>query len=284
VLVVAGVLASCGDGGSNGAPSGGVRVVATFFPLAEVARRVGGDVVTVDDLTPAGVEPHDLELTTGQVDELLDADVVVYAGGGFQPAVSDVVDRRDAPTIDVLDVLDAGAAADAHVWLDPVLMVDVVEQIRAALTDAAPDHADTFAAGARAFVAELEQLHLDYEAGLASCARRDIVTAHAAFGHLVRRYDLVEHSLAGSSPEAEPDAAQLAQLADLISGRGITTVFGEALGHPEVAEALAGEAGVEVVVLDPVEGLTDDAPPGTTYLDLMTSNLVALQEALDCRP
>src|SRR5918995_7524174 len=113
VLLLA--IAGCGDDGGD-AGSGRPRVVASFFPLAELAERVGGDAVEVTDLTPAGTEPHDVELAADEVDALLDADLVVYLGGGFQPAVEDVVEQRDGPGVDALEA--AGTDdVDPHVWL-----------------------------------------------------------------------------------------------------------------------------------------------------------------------
>ena len=85
--LVATVVAACGDGRPGGGAGDGLEVVGGFYPLAEGARRVGGEAVDVDDLTPAGAEPHDIELSPDQVDRLEDADLVLYLGGGFQPAV-----------------------------------------------------------------------------------------------------------------------------------------------------------------------------------------------------
>src|SRR5687768_4807529 len=116
-LLVSLAAAGCA-GGSDASGDDRTEVVAAFFPLAEAARLVAGDGVDVIDLTPPGVEPHDLELTTEQIDQLLDADVVVVLGGGFQPAVEDVADDRDGVTVDVFESLDLDTR-DPHVWLDP---------------------------------------------------------------------------------------------------------------------------------------------------------------------
>ena len=117
---------------------GTLSVVASFYPLAEAARRVGGDLVTVTDLTPPGVEPHDLELSPDQVEAITTADLVVYLGGGFQPALQDAVTQTDATVSDVLDGVgtlapppgEEGAAVDPHVWLDPVRFATIVGEVR----------------------------------------------------------------------------------------------------------------------------------------------------------
>jgi zinc transport system substrate-binding protein len=314
------VLAACGDDddGEASASAGGdpIEVVAAFYPLAYAAEQIGGDRVEVTNLTPPGVEPHDLELSPDQVDDIEDADVVLYLGQGFQPAVADAAGRRgdDQVTVDVLDgiALEAGAsealegeehgeegeegeehseegeehseeALDPHFWLDPQLMADAVDEIEAALGDAAPADAEAFGAGAQRYGEELAALDQEMEAGLSSCERDEIVTSHAAFYYLANRYGLTQLPIAGLSPESEPDADRLAELADRVEEDGITTVFYEDLVSPDVAETLAREAGVETARLSPLEGLTEEqADAGDDYLSVMRQNLGALQEALGC--
>jgi zinc transport system substrate-binding protein len=269
------LLAGCAGGESDG---DGIDVAAAFYPLAEVAERVGGDHVAVTNLTPPGAEPHDLELSSDDLEVIEDAEVIVYVGGGFQPAVEDVARRVDVE-VDVL-----GSERDPHVWLDPRRIIGIVERVRDVLTDLDDPAADEIRANADAYVAELEELDADYEAGLASCERRTIVTAHEAFGHLADRYGLTERALTGLAPEAEPDPARLADLADEVRAEGVTTVFHETLLPPDVAETLAREAGVDTAVLDPIEGLSDaQLEAGATYESVMRANLEALRAALGCR-
>lgn len=310
VMAVLGV-AGCGSTGNpETSADDRVEVVASFYPLAEAAAAVGGDAVRVTNLTPAGTEPHDLELTPRQVDRLQDADLVLYLGQGFQPAIEETAERRKGRAVDVLaDLpLDEGAVAldehgeddhgegqgvsaengkgdalDPHFWLDPKLMAASVDQIEAALADAAPEHAKAFAVNAARYREKLSQLDKDFEQGLGECERRKVVVSHAAFHYLAERYKLEQHALAGLSPEAEPSPARLAELSDLIRDDGVTTVFYETLVAPDVAETLAREAGVKTAVLNPLEGLTSaDVDAGKDYAAVMRDNLAALRGALGC--
>jgi zinc transport system substrate-binding protein len=286
VAVVALGLAACG-GGDDGDAAGArpVEVVAALYPLAEAARQVGGDAVDVRDLTPAGAEPHDLELTPGQVDDLEDADLVVAIGNDFQPAVEEVAGRRDEDTtFFVLDGLPLGDELDPHVWLDPTLMHDLVDRLAGALARLDPEHGAIYARNAQRFGAELDALDEQHERRLADCSRREIVTAHAAFGWLARRYGLEQHAIAGIAPDQEPSADRIARLADLVERAGITTIFTEPLVSPDIAETLAREAGgLDVATLDPLENLSDErAGREEGYLSVMRENLDALDAALDC--
>jgi zinc transport system substrate-binding protein len=292
VVLVAGSLvslAACGgSGGGGGTDDGRLQVVAAFYPVAEAATQIGGDRVQVHNLTPAGTEPHDLELSPRQVDELEAADVVAYLGRGFQPSVEKLA-RRHKGSVDLLSgiTLHRGASEDAvdpHFWLDPRRMATAVGEITAAFAKAAPADAAGFRTAAARYDRQLTALDGEFEQGLATCARHEIVTAHAAFFYMAQRYHLTQLAISGLSPETEPDPARLATLTDTIKAKGITTVFYEELVSPAVARTLAREAGVSTAVLSPIEGLTKkQLDAGEDYVTVMRANLAALRKALDCR-
>jgi zinc transport system substrate-binding protein len=292
-------------------PSSGTRasadsrptIVTGFYPLYEAASRVGGDQFQVVNLTPAGAEPHDLELTPDEVQRTLTAKLVLYIGNGFQPALEDTVKQRGqggGSSIDVIEGMNLAApppveggdgaadegenlSFDPHVWLDPVLMKDIVTRTEKALAGIDPAHAGTYARNAQGYRAELDALDADYRAKLAGCRRKVIVTSHAAFGYLSKRYGLEQQAISGVSPESEPSPKRLQELAALVRDKGVTTIFGETLVSPRTADALAREAGVTTAVLDPIEGLTpDEVKAGKSYVSVMRDNLAALGTALGC--
>jgi zinc transport system substrate-binding protein len=282
VIVSAIVLAGCGSSPSSSSADadGRVEVVASFYPVAYAAQRVGGSSVRVFDLTPAGVEPHDLEITTRQVDRMEDADLVLYVGGGFQPAVEDVAKRWVDDPVDVRPASVRGSD-DPHFWLDPIAYRESVDVIARAL---ASRGVDGVAARRRAFADELTALDRDMRATLSTCDRTTIVASHAAFDHLARRYGLREEPITGLSPESEPDAGRMAALASLVKRTGTTTIFTEELVSPRVANALAREAGVRTAVLNPLEGLSaSERRAGDDYVSVMHRNLATLASALGCR-
>jgi zinc transport system substrate-binding protein len=279
-------LGACGDGAGRDADRGGgdvIDVVAGFYPLAEAAGRVGGEAVEVRNLTPVGVEPHDLELSPRQVDAVVDADVVLYLGGGFQPALAKVASRRDDGAVDLLAGGAGAEKRDPHFWLDPTQLADASDAVADALSAVAPEHEASFRANAASYRSDLVALDEEIARGLSRCERHDLVTAHAAFGAFARRYGLTAVAVTGLSPGAEPAAARLADLADLVRDRGVTTVFAEQLVSPEVAEALGREANVDVAVLDPIEGLGKaDVAARADYRTVMRRNLATLRTALGC--
>jgi len=278
-IAVGGLLAGCG--GSSGSDSGAGKVVAAFYPLAYAAEQITGNSVVVRNLTPAGAEPHDLELTAGDVRDIDGAKLVLYLGNGFMPGLETAVQERSGPSLDLLagetlrPEAGDGGASDPHIWLDPVLYAAMARSIGAALGDDA--------AGGR-LARRLDRLDAEFRRGLARCQRRQIVTSHAAFGYLAERYGLKQIPLEGLAPEAEPSARDIARLVDVVRNSGATTVFFETLISPKLAQTVAREAGGETAVLNPLEGLTDDEiAAGADYFSVMRANLGALQKALGCR-
>ncbi|MGG5258612.1 metal ABC transporter substrate-binding protein [Phycicoccus avicenniae] len=301
-------LAGCGSGsGSSGTGSdAALEVSAAFYPLQWVSQQVGGDLVDVRSLTKPGAEPHDLELTPKDVGELAQSDVVVYLKG-FQPAVDDAVasQAKDAgfdvsadADLDLTASEDghdhAGESAeehdahaeeggrDPHFWLDPVRFEKVATAVGERFATADPEHAATYRANATKVVEELKTLDGEFRTGLAQCTSKELVTGHAAFGYLAQRYGLSQEGIAGISPDAEPDAATLRDLAAHVEEHGVKTVYAETLVSPALAETLARETGATVEVLDPIEGITKTSK-GTDYLEVMRSNLATLEKGQQCR-
>jgi zinc transport system substrate-binding protein len=287
VVAVIGLAVAIGlSGGRTAADADGrTEVVASFFPLADAAAQVGGRHVVVRNLTPPGTEPHDLELSTRSVDEIDRADLAIVLGDAFQPAVEDAARRRTGATLVALDAAGGRLRTDdPHVWLDPARMVGIVDAVATRLARVDPQHARTYRARAERYIATLQLLDRAYRNGLADCSRRILVTSHDAFGYLADAFHLEQRSVSGLSPDAEPDARKLGELADLARRHAVTTVFSEEMVSPRVARTVAREAGgLRVTTLNPLEGLsTREQRSGADYVSVMRANLRTLRRALGC--
>lgn len=294
VVATAVALGAAGCVSGTSGADGRVDVVAAFYPLQFVAERVGGDAVTVTSLAKPGAEPHDLELSPSQVGLVSEADVIIYLAG-FQPQVDDAVAQeggdRAFDVTDVIPLLDGGhqhddeakrhrnhADKDPHVWLDPIRLATIAERLAERLADVDPDHAADYTARAAALRAELETLDQEYQQGLGTCQRREIVVSHAAFGYLADRYGLEQISVAGLTPDDEPSAQRIADVIEKARAHGATTIFFESAVSPKVAETIAREIGAQTAVLDPIEVRSSEGD----YLSVMRANLGTLKSALGC--
>jgi len=268
-------------GASSG--KGGLTIDAAFYPLQFVAERVAGTYGAVTTLTAPGIEPHDLELSPATVRSMQNADVVLYVGG-LQPAVEDAIKATGVPAFNAADAVPLVARQtgdltfDPHFWLDPALVATYAVAVGDKFAHLDPAHADAYKSNAASLSTQLTALDSSFKTGLATCKRHDIITTHEAFGYLADAYGLHQESLAGIDPEAEPSPARLREIKDIITKTGATTIFTETLVSSRVAQALATDAGVTTVVLNPIESVAG----GSDYLSVMDQNLTALRTALDC--
>lgn len=278
-LIAAGVLvlAGCGQAETNSAQ---LSVVASHYPVQFLVDRVGGDYVKVESLTSPGTEPHDVELSPQQVGEVQQADAVFYLSG-FQPAVDSAVAESSGTRVDLLDGLptsDRDGQRDPHVWLDPVLMAQMAGTVGTTLAQADPEHAEQYQQNARELQTQLGELNSAWKSGTADCAIPTMVVSHEAFGYLADEYGFTMKGISGLSPDTEPSAQALAELAKFVKDQGVTTVYTESLVDPAVAETVAAEADAKTATLDPLEG-----PPATgDYLTAMQGNLQTVQTGQSC--
>ncbi|MGH2403117.1 MAG: metal ABC transporter substrate-binding protein [bacterium] len=276
---------------SSGTTPQPIRIVASFYPLFEFTRQVGGGRVTVRNLVPAGIEPHDYEPTPRDVVTLTQARVVVYNGAGFEPWLQRLLPQLPGRVIRVnatewLTEVRSGARRaplDPHVWLDPVLAQRQVDRVLAGLARADPAGRGIYEANAAAYNGKLSALHERIARTLAPCRKRIFVVSHAAFGYFAGRYRLTQITIRGLEPAEEPSAAKVSEVVRIMRRHGVTVVYYETLVSPRVAATIAREVGARTLVLDPLEGLTgEEQRAGKDYLSIMDENLRALVQGLDC--
>lgn len=304
LAATAAVAQAAGSAGTTGTAAGKIGVVVSFYPLEEAAQAIAGGRATVTNLTPPGGSSHDLELTPARLVALERAQVVLYLGRGFQPAVEKAAKNLggSARTTDLLDGLplrggdkavpgvvgevDGEVLADGndpHVWVDPRLFARMANGIRDALIAADPAGKAVYTANARRYTARLAVLDREFTATLRGCATRVLVTSHAAFGYLTDRYRLVQAPIAGISPDAEPSPRSIAATATFAKRNKVHTVFFETLVPRKLAETVAAEIGATTDMLDPIEGIpAAELRKGATYFTIQRANLAALKKGLGC--
>jgi zinc transport system substrate-binding protein len=283
-VAIASLASGCAT--EDGAGDHRTQVVASFAPVAEAATMIGGEHVVVTDLTPPGVEPHDLELSPEDLETIGSSDLVLYLGAGFQPAVEDAVGQTGGEAVDLLgdpahlpltEDEHGDPVPDPHVWLSPLGYGRILGEVAEALTAVDPEHEASFdaaTAGARDAISALDE---DFAEGLADCRSDLLVTGHEAFGYLAAAYGLEQVGVTGVSPEAEPTPDRLAEIRTLVVDEGVTTVFAEDQLPPDAVETIARETGATVAVLDTIESAA-----AATYVERMRSNLEVIRAGLGC--
>jgi len=298
-------LSACGSSSSQvDSNKTQITVAASFYPIEEIVRQVGGTHVNVVELTPAGQGAHDVQLTAKQLNVLSSASAVFYISDGFQPEVEKAVASlpgsvvpvdllQSVTLLDVVAQLDGtegetdgevlASGKDPHVWLDPANMIAMTAAIADALSQLSPEFSTQFNAAAKSYIAELQTLGSEIDAQLANCESRILVTSHRAFAYLAKRANIRQVAIAGVNPEEEPSAKSLEAIATFARANKVSTIFFETLLPADLAKTLADKVGATADLLDPVEGISStDIAGGASYNSIQRDNLSRLVKGMRC--
>jgi zinc transport system substrate-binding protein len=267
-----------------------LRVIASFFPLYDFARNVGGDRAEVSVMVPAGIEPHDWEPTPRNIADAESADMIVYNGAGFESWVSGINAMFAVDTSREIQLIEGGEGAqggsifDPHIWLDPVLAKKQVEAIRDGFVQIDPENSDYYHQNAQRYIAELDSLDSFIRSELPNCTLNDFIAFHDSFSYFANRYNLTQHSVHGVSPEGDVLPQRIQEIKDLAARLGINVIYAEELVDPRLANVIAGEIpNGQVLVLSPIEGLErEELEQGLGYIDKMRENVENLKVGLKC--
>jgi len=310
VAVVMLAVAACGA--DRGAAAGEGRIVVTTSILGDVVAAIVGDAAEVDVIMGPGADPHDFAPSAQQAAAIRDADLLVVNGEGFEASLEDTIEAAEADGVSVVAATDGvdlvafderaphgaevgpgtseepaddHATDDPHFFTDPVLMAQAVEYLADELATEVPGLAGSaFDDRVERYLTELDELHAEVEAAFSAIPpdRRVLVTNHEVLGYLADRYgfELLGAVIPGGTTLAEPSAAGLQALSDVIRDARVPAIFAETSSPARLAEALAAEGtDVEVVELY-TESLGEPGSDGATYLGMVRTNAARIAAAL----
>lgn len=272
---------------------GKLQVVTSFYPLYFFAQQIGSDRAVVTNIVPAGAEPHDYEPTAQDMARMEKSRLIVVNGGGLEAWSDRLANNMNAENTTIVVAgeglltramtEDDAVTTDPHIWLDPVLAKKMAERIALGFEAVDPEHAAFYRENAGRLLEQLDDLDATYRSGLQTCAEKNIITSHSAFGYVAAEYGFNQVSIAGLSPDAEPSPSELARIAQFAKTNNVRYIFFESLVSPKLSQTIAAEVGAETLVLNPLEGLSDgELAGGEDYFSVMYNNLVNLQTALRC--
>ena len=287
-----------------------LQVIASIFPIADMARQVGGNDVEVTTVVPAGASPHTFEMKPSLVKTFASAKVFLMIGAGLEFWADQLVQssgRKLKPVV-LSDGITLIRSADPHhdesveetphasnksahtehahshdggnphVWLDPHLAKIMVTRIQQALSIADPAHASDYEDRAKAYLGKLDALDRDIADTVNQFRTRQVISFHASWDYFAARYGLTLAGVIEKTPGRNPTPREIAGIVSSIRKFDIRAVFAEPQFSPKVADVIAREAGVRVLILDPLGGET--LAGRNTYIDLMTYNLRIMKEAM----
>ena len=279
-----------------------LNVMASFYPMYDFAKKVGGDKVEVTNMVPAGTEPHDWEPSATDIKKLEEADVFIYNGAGMEHWTQDVLGSLENRNLKVVEASkgitllegneeeenskeansSTGAIYDPHVWLNPLNAKIEMKNIKNAFVKVDPDNKIYYEKNYKRYANKFDQLNQEYKEGLSNIKSKNLITSHEAFGYLCQAYGLNQVGIEGLSADSEPDASRMNEIIQFSKENNVKTIFFEDLVSPKVSKTIADEIGAKTVVLNPIEGLTTkEIKAGKDYFTVMKSNLKILEKALN---
>ncbi|MQC27040.1 MAG: zinc ABC transporter substrate-binding protein [Chloroflexi bacterium] len=300
IIVMLGLLAVVSCGRSPAGPESGLRVVVSTNILGDVVNEIGGDLIDLNILIPAGTDPHSYEPNAQDIARVADADLIFVNGLGLEEFLARIVQSAGLAlnvvvASDGVDTIEFGGdhdgkesegqpqIVDPHVWMDPNNVMVWADNIAAALSEADPANRQMYTDNAAAYkqaLAEFDAWALQKISEL-NLAERVLVTDHDALGYFALHYqfEVVGTVIPGLSTLSEPSAAERANLEALIAERGVGAIFVGSEVNPDLAEQIAADSAVQVVPL--YSGSLSGADgPSPTYLTMMRYNVETIVAAL----
>lgn len=277
-----------------------LMVAVSTFSLYDITKHISGDTLEIINILPFGVDAHSFEPTPKLMVDITKSKLVLYSGAGLEPWTDGfefknrVIDISKYIALRELnadehehheshDNQNAHNKIDPHYWLDFSNMEKVTNLITKELIKISPANELLYLTNRDNYLKMLQKLDLDYKEALSKCNLDTIVVNHNAFGYLSHRFGFHVESLSGLSPEAEPNAKNMARLISHVREHSVPTVFFESFVSDRAIKSIAEEAKVAVDVLQPLGNITaDEAKKKLTYQDIMYVNLEKLSKALMC--
>lgn len=271
-----------------------INIATSFYPLYDFAQNVGGNFVSVTNITPPGSEPHDYEPTPKDIVKIYQSKLLILNGNGVDAWGEKIEQELKDKGIAVLKMSNSlnslknsskgGESYDPHFWLDPENAKKETELIYEELVKIDPSHKQEYNKNAESYLQKLETLNQNYKDGLKQCEQNTIVTSHNAFNYLASRYGLNTLYILGLSPDQEPAPKTIADVAEAVKQKNIQYIFFESLVSPKLAQTIASETGAKTLELNPIEGFTaEEIASGKNYITQMQNNLNNLKVALKCQ-
>ena len=271
--------------------------VASLHPLmADLARQIGGDRITVVELIGPGDNPHEFDPNPQALKNAANAPLILASGKGLEASYLPKIRDSLEPGQEIFEVgrrvhslvaADGNLAAcnahhrhtgivDPHWWHDPDNMRRAASDLAQKMGELDPANADFYTANAAVYRKSLQSLDDWIEMQIEGIPpkQRILATSHLAFGYLCQKYNLTAVGIQGINREDSPSAKSLGEIITYLRDEDVRALFPEAGSNPKALETVADEAGIELG--EPLYTDGSGLPAGSGYEDMMRSNINAI--------
>ncbi|KKE79597.1 MULTISPECIES: metal ABC transporter solute-binding protein, Zn/Mn family [Bacillaceae] len=285
---------------SEGEDSGDkLQVVSSFTIITDMVREVGGDKVEVHNLVPTGTDPHEYEPLPEDSKKATDADILFYNGmnleggenGWFFKMIDSVgQDRAKAYSLTeriepmyLRDEATREEEVNPHSFIDPVVGIHMVEDMRDAFIEVDPDNKEYYEKRANDYLDRLKEIEKEYEERLGALPEENkiLVTSECAFQYMLNRYDMGEECIWRVDTEENGSPEQITSLIKFIDENNVPILFLESNVDPRPMETVSKESGVEIyekpIYSDEIGNPGDEVD---TYIKYLKYNIDIISDGL----
>lgn len=275
-----------------------LRVMTTFLPMYWFTKAVAGELAQVDVLVPPGAEVHEYQATPKDVSAIAQADILVKNGLDLEEFLEDTIKNAQNTKLKQIDASSGITplqeispvvkliksdehdhhhdSGNPHVWLDPVLAIKQVENIRDGLIAADSANKATYEANAAAYIQKLQELDQQYQQKLQPYRNTcTFITFHDAFPYLAQRYQLKQLAVV-EIPEDQLSPEDVQKTIAAVKKYNVKALFDEPGTDNKLLTSLSRDLNLTLRNLDSLESGSTDPQH---YFSAMGSNLQALQAA-----
>lgn len=258
--------------------SGKLHIYTSIYPIYDFTKKIGGEKISVYNMTKAGAEPHDFEITSKDMANLSKADLFIYNGGGMEHWVDTIKEAlKDIKYVNTSSNINENNL-DPHFWLSPINAKIQMENIKNGLIEIDSENKNYYESNYNLYANRLTELDKKIKTSLSDIKNRNLVLTHPAFGHFCKEYSL--NQIAIARDEADPKA--MAEIITFIKSNNVRAIFYEEFSSSKLVDSIAKETGIKILTLNPIESLSEEnIDSGEDYFSIMEKNLISLSDGLN---
>ncbi|MBT8373058.1 MAG: zinc ABC transporter substrate-binding protein [Deltaproteobacteria bacterium] len=232
--------------------SGKLNVVTTTTMITDLVQNIGGDLIEVNGLMGAGVDPHLYKASEGDVSKLYNADIIFYNGLHLEGKLVEVFEKMEstnktqvplAESLDKEGLIGSDYFAsnyDPHVWFNIDYFKLFASKVAEVLAAEDPDNALVYSENAKGYQQKLDSLQTEIRATIESLPKekRILVTAHDAFNYFGNAYEFQVVGLQGLSTATEAGVQDVQRISEFIIENDVKAIFVESSVPRRTIEAL----------------------------------------------
>ncbi len=276
IIIILLSILSCNNNDNN--ISDKLQIYTSIYPIYDFTKKIGGEKITVYNMTKAGAEPHDFEITSKDMANLSKADLFIYNGGGMEHWVDSVKNALNIKYVDSSSNINNQNNLDPHFWLSPKNAKIQMENIKNGLIEIDSENKNYYESNYNLYASRLDKFDNKIKNSLSNIKNRNLVLTHPAFGHFCKEYSLTQIAIARD--EADPKA--MAEIITFIKNNDIKAIFYEEFSSSKLADSIAKETQIKILTLNPIESLSEkNIEAGEDYFSIMEKNLISLLDGLN---